>query len=107
MTPLLATPPTVTTTGPVVEFAGTGTVMEVSFQLVGLPAVPLNVTVLVPCGYPNPLPLIVTELPIGPVVGERLVMVGPAASTEQAEESMIERAKMVVRRRIHRDSLRL
>lgn len=47
-TPLLALPPTVTTTLPVVAAAGTGTTMLVALQLVGVPAVPLNVTVLVP-----------------------------------------------------------
>jgi hypothetical protein len=46
--PLLATPPTVTTTFPVVAPAGTGTTMLPALQLVGVPATPLNVTVLVP-----------------------------------------------------------
>ena len=47
VTPLLACPDTVTTTGPVVAFAGAGTTMLVSLQLVGLAVTPLNVTVLV------------------------------------------------------------
>jgi hypothetical protein len=47
-TPLLACPPTVTTTFPVVAPDGTVTVMLVSLQAVGVPAVPLNVTVLDP-----------------------------------------------------------
>ena len=38
----------VTTTFPVVAPAGTGTTMLVAVQLVGVPAVPLNFTVLVP-----------------------------------------------------------
>jgi hypothetical protein len=46
--PMLATPPTVTTTLPVVAANGTGTVMLVALQLVGVASVPLNVTVLVP-----------------------------------------------------------
>ncbi len=46
--PLLAIPPTVTTTFPVVAPAGTGTSMLVALQLAGVPTVPLNVTVLVP-----------------------------------------------------------
>jgi hypothetical protein len=46
LTPLLATPFTVTTTLPVVALDGTGTVMLVSLQLVGVPATLLNVTVL-------------------------------------------------------------
>src|SRR3954463_16238638 len=45
---LLATPPTVTTTLPVVAPLGTGTRMLVADQLVGVAAVPLNVTVLMP-----------------------------------------------------------
>ena len=47
-TPLLDRPPTVTTTFPVVAPEGTGTTMLVLLQLVGVAAVPLNVTVLVP-----------------------------------------------------------
>ena len=46
--PLLAIPPTVTTTGPVVAPEGTGTATLVGLQLVGAAVVPLNVTVLVP-----------------------------------------------------------
>jgi hypothetical protein len=47
-TPLLATPPTVTTTFPVVVPAGTGTVMLVEVHAVGVAVVPLNVIVLNP-----------------------------------------------------------
>src|SRR5216684_1412326 len=76
LTPLLATPPTVTTTFPVVAPAGTGAVILVALQLVGVAAIPLNVTVLVPCVVPKFAPLIVTELPTNPEVGFRLVMLG-------------------------------
>jgi hypothetical protein len=48
VTPLLACPLTVTTTRPVVAFAGTGTAMLVALQLVGVAVTPLRVTVLVP-----------------------------------------------------------
>ena len=48
LTPLLATPPTVAITFPVVAPAGTGTTRLVALQLVGVAAVPLNDTVLVP-----------------------------------------------------------
>jgi hypothetical protein len=68
LTPLLATPPTVTTTFPVVAPVGTGTAMLVALQLVGVPAVPLNVTVLVPCVVPKFVPVIVTAVPIAPDV---------------------------------------
>jgi hypothetical protein len=64
--PLLATPPTVTTTGPEVAPVGTGTLMLVSLQLAGDAAVPLNVTVLEPCVAPKWLPVMVTAVPTGP-----------------------------------------
>ena len=46
--PLLGTPPTVTTTLPLVVPLGTRTVTLVLLQLDGAAVVPLNVTVLVP-----------------------------------------------------------
>jgi hypothetical protein len=66
----------VTTTFPVVAPLGTGTAMLVALQLVGEPATPLNVTVLVPCVVPKFVPVITTDVPIGPDVGFRLVIVG-------------------------------
>lgn len=48
VTPLLACPFTVTTTGPVVALAGTGAKMAVALQKVGVVVTPLKVTVLVP-----------------------------------------------------------
>jgi len=48
LTPLLAAPATVTTTFPVVAPDGTGTPILMGLQLVGVVAVPLNVTVLEP-----------------------------------------------------------
>ena len=73
-TPLLAVPPTVTTTFPVVAPLGTGAKIEVALQLVGVAVVPLNLTVLDPCVEPKAVPLIVTEVPTAPVVGDRLLM---------------------------------
>jgi hypothetical protein len=73
---LLARPPTVTTTFPVVAPVGTGTTMLVADQLVGVAVVPLNVTVLVPLVAPKPVPAIVTAVPTGPLVGDRLVRLG-------------------------------
>src|SRR4029077_20265990 len=72
----LATPPTVTTTLPVVAPAGTAATMLLADQVVGAAAVPLKVTVLVPCDAPKLLPLIVTAVATGPLDGERLVSVG-------------------------------
>lgn len=76
LTPLLAKPPTVTTTFPDVAVAGTGTTMLVALQVVGAAAVLLNVTVLLPCEAPKFAPEIVTEVPVGPLLGARLVMLG-------------------------------
>src|SRR5947209_4315944 len=45
-TPLLASPPTVTTTGPLVTPDGAGTTMVALLQLVGVANTPLNPTVL-------------------------------------------------------------
>ncbi|HTR67540.1 MAG TPA: hypothetical protein VMH85_17300 [Terriglobales bacterium] len=81
-TPLLALPFTVTTTFPVVAPDGTGTVMEEDFHCVGLAVVPLNFTVLEPWLEPKPDPEIVTEVPTGPEVGDRLLMLGAAFAVE-------------------------
>ena len=48
VTPVLATPPTVITTGPVVAPVGTVAVMLVLLHVPAVAAVPLNFTVLVP-----------------------------------------------------------
>jgi len=78
VTPLLAAPPTVTTTFPVVAPVGTGITIVVAFQLVAVPAdVPLNVTVLVPCVVPKFVPVIVIGTPTAPEVWLKLVMLGP------------------------------
>src|SRR5437867_9161930 len=74
--PLLAAPLTVTTTSPVVAPFGTGAAMLVALQLVGVAAMPLNVTVLVPWLAPKFVPVIVTKLPTEPDVGFRLVILG-------------------------------
>jgi len=77
--PLLVTPPTVTTTFPVVAPVGTGAAMLVALQLVGVAVVVPNFTVLDPCVTPKFVPVIVTEVPTAPEVGLRLVMVGAEA----------------------------
>src|SRR2546427_4584529 len=76
LTPLLATPPTVTTTLPVVAPAGTGTTMLVALQLVAAAAIPLNLTVLDPCVAPKFAPAIVTDVPTNPDVGFNHVILG-------------------------------
>jgi hypothetical protein len=74
--PLLASELTVTTTFPVVAPLGTGTTMLVFDQDVGVAVVPLNVSVLVLLVDPKFAPVIVTEVPTGPLVGATLVRVG-------------------------------
>ena len=82
--PLLATPLTVTTTLPVVAPVGTVATIDVVPQLVIVVAVvPLNFTVLVPCGVPKFVPVIVTEAPTAPELGDRLVMLGAANEAPQ------------------------
>lgn len=76
-TPLLSSPPTVTTTLPVVAPAGTIAVILVLLQLVTeVTGVPLNVTVLVLLVAPKLPPAIATDVPTGPELGVRLVMKG-------------------------------
>jgi hypothetical protein len=81
-TPLVAAPPTVTTTFPVVAPVGTGTPMVTSLQLVGVVDVPLKVTVLVPWVAPKFAPVIVTDAPTAPVAGQRLVIPGRTVKDE-------------------------
>jgi len=74
--PLLATPPTVTTTFPVVAPTGTGTVMLDGVQLVGVELVPLNRTVFAPCADPKFTPVMVIDEPTVPELGFKLVILG-------------------------------
>jgi len=65
---------------------GTVTPMLVALQLVAVAAVPLKVTVLVPCVAPKFVPLMVTAVPTVPVLGVRLVILGAAATTVRVVE---------------------
>src|SRR6185436_8171260 len=78
VTPLLATPPTVTVTVPVVAPPGTGAAMLVADHDVGVAVTPLNFTTLAPCAAPKFVPVIVTEALTAPLVGdsEPIVAVG-------------------------------
>src|SRR5215467_8421041 len=82
VTPLLANPPTVTTTLPLVAPVGTVTAMLVALQFVGVAGVPLKVTVLLPCDVPKFEPVIVRELPTGPLAEERLEIDGVIVKLE-------------------------
>jgi hypothetical protein len=79
-TPLLAWPDTVTITFPVIVPLGTVDVMLDGPQAVTEAVVPLNCTVLVPWVDPKFVPVIVTEAPTAPELGERLVIVGAACA---------------------------
>jgi hypothetical protein len=80
--PLLAWPPTVTTTLPDVAPTGTGTAMLVALQVVGVAVVPLNVTVLAPWVAPKLAPAIVTGTPIAADAGSTFVMLGGTVNVE-------------------------
>ena len=80
-TPLLFTPLALTTTLPVVAPVGTVATIDVAPQLpIVVAAVPLNLTVPVPWVKPKFVPVIVTDAPTAPVVGDRLVMLGAATT---------------------------
>lgn len=77
--PLLSTPLTLTTTFPVAAPVGTVALIEVALQLPNeVTVVPLNFTVLVPLDEPKFVPVMVTNVPTAPDVGDRVVMVGAA-----------------------------
>src|SRR5690349_7487073 len=77
--PLLATPLTSITTGPVVPMEGTATLMLLSLQVSAVPALaPLKLTVFVPWLAPKLLPLMITMLVTGAEFGVKLVIAGAA-----------------------------
>src|ERR1035437_2878722 len=82
--PALATPLTVTTTLPKVAPTGTGTALDVALQLVGVAAVPLNVTVLAPWLPPKFVPVMVTGAPTAADGGDRLTMLGVSSTVKAA-----------------------
>jgi hypothetical protein len=81
--PLLATLLTVTTTLPVVAPVGTVATIEVALQLpIVVAVVPLNFTVLDPCVEPKFVPVIVTDAPMAPEVGDKLVILGVGSTVK-------------------------
>src|SRR5580765_7195335 len=82
--PLLAAPPSVTVTLPVVAPAGTGTVMLVADQDVGVALAPLNDTELAPCVAPKFVPVIVTDAVTAPLVGDSEVIVAVGTTVKVA-----------------------
>ena len=82
---LLLIPPAVTTRGPVVAPEGTGTTMLPSLQLKGVATVPLKVTLPLPCGMPNPDPLIVICVFTAPLAGETPLIAGGGITVKLVE----------------------
>ena len=82
---LLTRPLTMTLTRPVMAPSGTGTVMEVALQLVGLeagePCKPEKSTRLLPCVSPKFAPMTVTGAPTGATPGETEETVGAGVGT--------------------------
>jgi hypothetical protein len=77
---LLTVPPDVVTLmGPVVAPLGTVAEIEVEEVTVKLALVPLNRTAVAPVKF---VPLIVTLVPTGPLVGEKLVIVGAGGALD-------------------------
>lgn len=79
---LVPAPGTVTTTGTAPRATPLGTVATILVLLhVAVAGMPPKVTVLVPWVAPKPVPAIVTEVPIGPDDGVRLVTAGATTVT--------------------------
>lgn len=87
--PLLAIPPTVTTTLPVVAPLGTVTTIPVELQLVTAAETPLKVTVLVPCVAPKFIPVIRTVFPASPDTGDSVVIFGVGSTVNPAKLLLI------------------
>ena len=79
---MLAPPPTVTTTLPVVAPVGTDAMIAVALQLAGAATAPLNVTELPPCVEPKFVPVIVIGVPNPPDEGFKLVMLGKGSTVK-------------------------
>src|SRR5438128_9821879 len=68
---------TETTRCPEVAPDGIAMVIELSLHELTVASTPFKVTWLSPCVVPKPEPEMMTGLPMGPVVAERLVTMGP------------------------------
>jgi hypothetical protein len=67
--------------------AGTTATIAVFDQLATRAVVPFKVIVLLPCAAPKFVPVIATEAPTAPELGEMLVTVGAWASVRPAHAS--------------------
>ena len=73
---------TETTNGPEVAPDGTLVLMVLLLQPLMVASEPFNVTVLVPCVAPKPLPDITIGFPIVPVVAETVLIAGAATEAK-------------------------
>jgi hypothetical protein len=78
-TPLLGFPSTVTTTFPVVAPEGTRARIEVAVQLIGLALGGVEGDCTSTLGRTKISPVIVTEAPTAPEIGDKAVILGEAA----------------------------
>src|SRR2546422_202810 len=86
---LVAVPPgVVTLSGPVVAPLGTVAAIEVEEVTVKLALVPLNRTAVAPVKF---VPVIVTGVPTGPLVGAKLVIVGAGVTAAVSPPSQPDR----------------
>ena len=74
-----------TTNGPEVAPVGIVMPIEVALQEFTVAAVPFSSTWLLLCVAPKPVPVIITWLPIDPVVAETLLITGAGAAAELTE----------------------
>ena len=95
---LLAFPLTVTTTLPVVAPAGTCTCKLVALHETQVTGMPLNVTVLVPCDAPKPVPTMTTNVPTGPDWGVISCIAGAASAglAQRKQATKKETAKRIL-----------
>ena len=96
LNPLLACPPTVTTTLPVDAPFGIVTAMLVGLQLVAVAVVPLKVTILLPCADPKLTPLRVSVPPGEPATVDRLVISGAVAGLVAGKTSTAAKSNWLV-----------
>jgi len=80
-------PFTVTLKGPDVALAGTTATIAVFDQFPTRAVVPFKVIVLLPCAEPKFVPVIATEAPTAPELGETLAIVGACARVRPAHAS--------------------
>jgi hypothetical protein len=66
---------------------GTDTTRLLALQLLGVARVPLNLILPIPCVAPKLAPLIVTAVPTGPEVGDRLVTLGAGVAATSTKTS--------------------